>query len=210
MSKSITHSNDKETVFFIDKQQFKTEHSELSAGVILSQFAEEDPGETTLVLKKGNELIKYEDDSQIIELQNGMKFVVFHDGPTTVSAYGPNQLIFELEQLGYEVTLVNDPNNQPYVVIKDYLIELGKFAGRIIDLGIPATPNYPQSVGSSIHIKAQPQLYEKHDSKPNVRNIINSSLGSEWRYWSKNFNWNQQKQSARRLMAQIAGVFKNA
>ena len=52
--------------------------------------------------------------------------------------------------------------------------------------------------------------FEKTDTLTNVRNIIDSSLGSEWRYWSKNFNWNQQQQTARRLMAQIAGVFSNA
>lgn len=205
-----SNKQDKNTiVFFIDKKQFKTELLEITAKEILIVFANEDPVETTLVLKIGNDLTKYEDDNQTIALENGMHFVVFHDGPTTVSSYGPDQLVNELKELGYEPELVNS-QNQLYVVIREYVVQLGKFTGSIIDLGIPATPNFPQSVGSSIHIRAKPQLYEKEDSIANVRNIIDSDLGGEWRYWSKNFNWNQQKQTARRLMAQIAGVFKDA
>lgn len=161
------------------------------------------------MLKHGNELTKYEDDNQFITLKNGMHFIVFHDGPTTVSAYGPSQLVHELKELGFEPELVKGQDNQLYAIIHNYTVELGKFAGRVIDLAILATPNFPQSVGSSIHVRAQPQLYEK-SSVPNVRNIIDSGLGCEWLYWSKNFNWQQQKQTARRLMAQIAGVFKDA
>lgn len=206
--------NEKDTdtkiVFFIDKQQFKTDRAEISAGNLLSEFAQEDPTETTLVLKHGNELTKFEDDNQLITLHNGMHFVVFFDGPTTVSAYGPDQLIHELHELGYKPKLVKGADNQLYAVISGYVVELGKFAGRVIDLAIPAMPNFPQAVSSSIHVRAKPQLYEKHDSVANIRNVIDSGLGQEWLYWSKNFNWGRQKQTARRLMALIAGVFKNA
>lgn len=206
---SNTKQKTKEIVFFIDKQQFKTELSEVSVKNLLIDFAEEDPAETTLALKLGNDLPKYEDNEQLITLENGMRFIVFHDGPTTVSLYGPDQLMHELKELGYEPELVK-PKDNLYVVIRNYEIELGKFSGSVIDLGIPATPNFPQSVGSSIHVRAAPQLYEKTDTLPNVRNIIDSELGNEWRYWSKNFNWKQKNQTARRLMAQISGVFKDA
>lgn len=196
-------------VFFIDKKQYKTDVTETTAKDLLIDFAKEDPVETTLVLKVGNDITKYEDNNQAITLENGMHFAVFHDGPTTVSLYGPDQLVDELKELGYEPELVK-PKENLYVVIRNYEIDLGKFAGSVIDLGIPATPNFPQSVGSSIHVRAEPQLYEKTDTLPNVRNIIDSELGNEWRYWSKNFNWSQKNQTARRLMAQIAGVFKDA
>lgn len=202
-------STDNNIIFFIDKQKFNTEQAEITAKDLLSQFAQEDPAETTLVLKHGNELAKYEDDNQLITLKNGMHFIVFHNGPTTVSAYGPSQLVHELKELGFEPELVKGQDAQLYAIIRNYTVELGKFAGRVIDLAILATPNFPQSVGSSIHVRAQPQLYEK-GSVPNIRNIIDSGLGCEWLYWSKNFNWHQQKQTARRLMAQIAGVFNDA
>lgn len=200
-----------EIVIFIDKQQFKTNQLEQTAGDLLANLAQEDPAETTLVLKHGNDLTRYEDDSQVINLENGMRFVVFHDGPTTVSSYGPEQLVCELNQMGYNAELVQGQDNQFYAVIRGYVIQLGKFAGKAIDLAIPAMPNFPQAVASSIHVRAKPQLYDKCDSVANVRNIIDSGMGNEWRYWSRNFNWgSQKKKTARRLMAQIAGVFKNA
>lgn len=201
-------SND-EIVFFIDKAQFNTSQQELTAGAILLKFAEEDPAETTLVLSHGNDLTRYENDSQLIKLINGMHFVVFYDGPTQVSAFGPNRLQSDLKELGYDVELTQDKNNQFYAVIRDYVVPLGKYAGRKIQLAIPAMPNFPQAVGTSIHIYAEPQLLEKTDSVPNVRNIIDSALGDKWRYWSRNLNWDKQKKTTRRLMAIIAGVFKN-
>ena len=75
----------KEIVFFVDKEQFKTEQSELTVREILQSFAEEDPNETTLALRNGNDREKYTDLNFLITLVNGMKFIVLHEGPTTVS-----------------------------------------------------------------------------------------------------------------------------
>jgi hypothetical protein len=72
-------------VFFIDQEQFKTSEKVLTAMVLLQDFAKEDPAQTTLVHKHGNELNKYEDDNEIIHLKNGMKFIIYHDTPTGVS-----------------------------------------------------------------------------------------------------------------------------
>ena len=76
-----------EIVFFIDKQQFKTRQSELSVRAILQDFAKEDPTQTTLVLRHGNDLVKYTNLDEIISLKNGMKFVVYHNTPTPVSGH---------------------------------------------------------------------------------------------------------------------------
>lgn len=47
------------------------------------------------------------------------------------------------------------------------------------------------------------------DSVSNVRNVIASSLGAEWRYWSKNFEWTCEK-STRRLLSQVNEIFLHA
>ena len=107
-----------------------------------------------------------------------------------------------------KLKLVTVNGNSKFAVIPNYEIQLGQFAGRIIDLGIPTTANFPISAGSSIHVKASPQLYERQNV-PNVRNVTDSVLGSEWLYWSKNFGWAGER-TARRLMSQINEVFKNA
>lgn len=210
MRDKATTPENKEIVFFIDKQQFKTEPMEITASDLLSHYAAEDPAETTLVLQHGKELTKYDDSSQLITIQNGMHFVVYHNGPTTVSGYGPRQLAAELEAMGFKPELVADAQNNSFIILHNYTVQLGKFAGKVIDLGIPAPGNYPQAVGASIHVRSEPQLYEKGNI-PNVRNVIDSSLGPKWHYWSRNFNWHaQRKKDARRLMSQIAGVFKDA
>ncbi len=72
-------------VFFIDKEKFETDQTHLSVRTLLVEFAKEDPTATTLVVKHGNELEKLTDLDQVIEMKNGMKFLVYHNGPTPVS-----------------------------------------------------------------------------------------------------------------------------
>ncbi|RII28481.1 MAG: hypothetical protein CXR31_00945 [Geobacter sp.] len=123
--------------------------------------------------------------------------------------YGPDRLIKELLDLGYEVEKVAVANDKFFGVIKRYEVPVGRFQGKTIDLGIQATIDFPRTVASAIHVLASPQLYEKTDSIQGVRNITDSVLGPEWRYWSRNFGWQGEK-SARRLMNQIKGIFANA
>jgi hypothetical protein len=123
--------------------------------------------------------------------------------------FGAEKLLADLLERGFTAEIVDGNEGNKYAVIRGYEIELGRFAGRIIDLGIMVTPDYPRSVASAIHIKAEPQLLEKSDTAPNVRNIIDSNLGTEWRYWSHNFNWTTER-NTRRLISQINTIFKNA
>lgn len=122
--------------------------------------------------------------------------------------YGIERLLRDLSELGYPANQVT-VNNITYAVISGYEVDIGRFQGRLIDLGIPSTLDYPRTAAPSIHIRANPQLLEKHDSVHDVRNIIDSDLGPEWRYWSRNFGWNGEK-STRRLINQIKGMFANA
>lgn len=74
-----------DVVFFIDKQQFKVDQAQQSVRALLQDFSKEDPTQTTLVLKKGNDILKYTNLDEVISIENGMKFVVFHNTPTPVS-----------------------------------------------------------------------------------------------------------------------------
>lgn len=194
-------------VFFIDKEQF-TIYDETQTAADLLKLAKEDPAETTLVLKDGNDLVKFKDEDKVI-VKNGMIFVVFHDGPTPVSYFGPDRFVEELTSLGYKTELIVASDNNKYAIIPGYVIPLGKFNKRTIDLGMLATNDFPISVTSAIHVRTHPQLYEKTDTVPDVRNILDSVLGPDWRYWSVNFNW-KKGHSTRRLMSQINTVFQNA
>ena len=126
-------------------------------------------------------------------------------------SYGPDRLIAELQGLGFTVEKVVINESTIFAVIPDYEVLAGKFIERAIGLGIQATADFPRSVHSAIHVRADPQLYETTDTVPNVRNITASVLGNEWRYWSKNFNWNNEgEKTARRLMTKITTAFEHA
>lgn len=72
-------------VFFVDREKFESPTDTLTVRQILVEYAKEDPATTTLVEKVGHDTVKHTDLDEVIHLKNGMKFVVFHNGPTPVS-----------------------------------------------------------------------------------------------------------------------------
>lgn len=81
---TVQTKREEKLVFFIDQQQFKVNEGEYTVRELLV-LAGEDPNETTLVLRHGNDLTKLTDLDQRVEIKNGTHFVVFHNGPTPVS-----------------------------------------------------------------------------------------------------------------------------
>jgi Prokaryotic E2 family E len=123
--------------------------------------------------------------------------------------YGATRFFSELRDLGFEILEVAVPDGQQFGVIKAFIVPVGKFAERTIDLALQVTADFPKTAPSAIHVRATPQLYDVGDTVANVRNIATSALGAEWRYWSHNFGWTGER-SARHLMTQVNGVFLNA
>lgn len=79
-----TKSSEK-VVFFIDKEKFNSETSLLTPRTILTEYAKENPAETTLIRKDGSGTEKLTELDTPIEVKDGTKFTVLHNGPTTVS-----------------------------------------------------------------------------------------------------------------------------
>lgn len=123
--------------------------------------------------------------------------------------YGPQRLLGDLTRLGYTADLVHAPDGSPFVVIGGFLVPCGRFVGRVIDLGLQATPDFPLTVAAAIHVRSAPHLLDIADTAPGTRNITNSTLGPEWRYWSHNLHWSDPK-TARRLVSKINKVFDRA
>lgn len=74
----------KKIVYFIDQEKFETNEKELSVAFLIAQ-AEEDPVTSTLALKDGRDVKKFTDLNEMVPMKNGMKFIIFHNTPTTVS-----------------------------------------------------------------------------------------------------------------------------
>jgi hypothetical protein len=124
-----------------------------------------------------------------------------------VSTFGPERLIEELRALALTVE-DRTAGGARFAVMHEFEVACGRFAGRVIGLGIPAPSDFPCTVGSAIHVRADPPLLDYRDTRPGVRNIIRSPLGADWRYWSHNFQWRGQDRGARRLLSQIHGIFR--
>ena len=80
----MTETKTRQIVIHIDQQKFELEPRSYTARELLI-LGGETPEETTLVLKHGHDLKKFEDADELIDVKNGMQFVVFHNGPTPVS-----------------------------------------------------------------------------------------------------------------------------
>lgn len=120
---------------------------------------------------------------------------------------GITKLLQDLSALGYEaVHHQKDTNGLDYAIINGFEIPVGSFAGRKIDLAIPAPTDYPRSVGASMHIKADPELAPMGNI-PNVRNVIQSQLGSTWQYWSFAFKARSLNPTTE-LISQINEIFR--
>jgi hypothetical protein len=123
--------------------------------------------------------------------------------------YGPSRLLSDLISLGHDAVEVRAADGTPFVVLRAFTVPCGRFADRTVDLALQATADFPRTVASAIHVRAFPQLFETSDSVANVRNITQSALGHDWRYWSHNFGWNEERR-ARRLMSQVNRIFADA
>lgn len=78
-------TNKHKTIYFIDKEKFETDQEQLSVRFLLVDQAKEDPANTTLAKRKGNDLVKFTNLEELVTIENGMKFVVLHNEPTPVS-----------------------------------------------------------------------------------------------------------------------------
>ena len=123
--------------------------------------------------------------------------------------YGLPRLLEELRDIAVGAQELTAADGTKFAMISPFIVPAGRFADRVIDLAVQATPDYPISVASAIHVRATPQLYSIGDSLPEVRNITNSALGPDWAYWSHNFGWASER-TARRLISQINGIFYRA
>ena len=75
----------KKIVFFIGKLKCETAQTSLTVSEILTDYAKVSPNEKSLSLKEGNDHFEYTDNNQVIEMKEGMHFVLFDKTPTNVS-----------------------------------------------------------------------------------------------------------------------------
>ena len=123
--------------------------------------------------------------------------------------FGPDRLQADLAAIGFPAQRVSAQDGTPFVVIPDFEVPCGRFLGRVIDLGLQATADFPLTIAAAIHVRSDPHLLDISDTVPGRRNIIESALGADWRYWSHNLGWSDPR-TARRLVSKVNKVFESA
>lgn len=126
--------------------------------------------------------------------------------------YGPSRLLEEFRREGYGSAVLQQANDgQMFLLLEEFSVPVGRFAGRVIALALPATPDFPRSVGAAIHVRAMPHLLQ-FENVPNIRNIQASVLGEGWQYWSHQIpGWSQERERpGRRLMQHVCTIFDRA
>lgn len=96
----------------------------------------------------------------------------------------------------------------PFVLLRGFTVQSGRFAGQVVDLGLQVMPNYPAELAPSVHVRAQPVL--RPFGSDGTFNVIPSSLGPDWQYWSFNFTDIWQQGRGPSLTAIVNGVMERA
>jgi hypothetical protein len=105
-----------------------------------------------------------------------------------------------LEALGYTVDRTCFP--QGTVIIREFRIEVGRDAGKVVDVGLPA-PDYPNTPPAAVYIR--PIL-----APPSQGGVHPCPLGSDWVYWSRTIaDWPRDR-SVKRIIGFLNTVFLHA
>lgn len=102
--------------------------------------------------------------------------------------------------LGWTVETITDQGNAPFLVVRDYTVPAGSLAGTTCDLAIQRTAAIPYQPPPAIHTR--PHLVPMDQGRFNV---LVSSLGPDWQYWSRTVPPERQTPSG--MVAHIATVF---
>src|SRR5712691_2717943 len=108
-----------------------------------------------------------------------------------------DDLAKELERLGYSVNLGFRQNG--VLVIDEFRIEAGAYAGKVVDIGIPSQ-DFPFTLPAGIHV--HPML-----APIGQNGISQSPLGNDWQYWSRRLaDWGGGR-TARHVISYVNKVF---
>lgn len=197
--------------FTLDGEEFETRQHKLTPNQIISEFGKQDPATSYLVQIKGVHKISYQGKgNEEIELHNGMNFQIISTGPKPVSD-GLGAVVFMdgLRGLGYQPRSLE---NHPDHVIFEYLVEIGRFAGRVVRLGFIVPPDFPNIPPAGPHVSPHIQpIHPTNDVGHPLGGVHGSSsgpfeqvAGGSWQYWSRPFvNWGQGKRTVSAYMAHI-------
>ncbi|HEX8520903.1 MAG TPA: E2/UBC family protein [Tepidisphaeraceae bacterium] len=120
---------------------------------------------------------------------------------------GVERLIADLQAVGFTVEGPVESGKRKWAIVKKYLITAGPFRGRVVDLAIPAPPDYPATPPGGIYIS--PQIARLGHLNVHDRSNETKDLPGEWQYWSRPAaKWDASK-GGKCLQAHWVAIFSN-
>ncbi len=186
---------------FVDDEAFPTDKKVLSVREILVLSGNEPPEQFTLHrLDEGGHRHKYESLEEEVHLHDGIKFAALYCGETPYSeptpCFGANRLILELSRVGVRA---EGPfpglNGEAMLLVPDYSVRFGRFAGRTVDLGVPVLADFPTTLPRGLFVT--PALLPSGAFGVGDPGGATSGLpGQGWLYWSRPMptnRWNPER-----------------
>ena len=120
------------------------------------------------------------------------------------------RMVEDFQAQGNRAQVRFSDNSQPFVVLPMFEVTSGRFAGRTVDLAVEVQPD--GGVGSALHVQADPNLLAlgQPDQQTNGYNVIQSTLGAGWQYWSFNLMAAWPSRRAVDLIPIFNGVLERA
>lgn len=111
--------------------------------------------------------------------------------------------ITQLQALGYNV---QEP--APDFVTFEYEIEVGKFIGKKVTLGLQVDGSFPMNPPPGPHFTPHLLPITGGGGAHPFGAIHNSALGTEWQYWSRPFtkHWNTSDKTVKTYLAHIKNL----
>ena len=197
--------------FSLDGEEQETRHHKLTPNQIISEFGKQDPTTNYLVEIKGTHKISFQGKGdEEIKLHDGMNFQIISTGPKPVSdGTGASAFMGGLCVLGYEPKCLMNCSDH---VFFDYFVEIGRFAGRVVRIGLVIPPDFPSIPPGGPHVSPHIQPLHPNNDVPHPLGGVHGSsstqfeqkAGGSWQYWSRPFvNWAQSKRTVSAYMAHI-------
>jgi len=156
--------------------------------------AELDPEKHYLVEWHGSQQVPHKALDEELHLHEKAAFVSVFKGATPVAYATPQgaaRFAAGLQELGYEVAELPDGH-----LWFRYTVEVGKFAGTTVDIGLVIPDDFPINVPHGPHVR--PHIHEVGKKGEHPTGGIHPSpkhskhFGSDWQHWSRPYKqWSQ-------------------
>lgn len=176
--------------FFVDDEAMPTDKKELTVREILALSGNEPPDQFSLYRLDGDgHRHKYESLDERVHLHDGIKFAALYCGETpysdSIQCFGVDRLAKELARIGIRAEgPFPSVNGEVLLLVRDYSVRMGRFAGRAVDLGVPVLPDFPATLPRGLFVT--PALLPSGSFSIGDPGSATSALpGQGWLYWSR-------------------------